>query len=160
MRHSAIDWIQVRHEEVAAFAAGAEAQLTGKLAACAGSCGPGNLHLINGLFDAHRSMAPVLALASHIPSSEIGTSFFQETHPDRLFSECSHYSELISSNKQMPRVLQTAIQHAIGQSGVAVVSSPATSPPSRPRSAPSSTPWSPRVPPCAPGTPRSTNWPA
>ncbi|WP_407288379.1 pyruvate dehydrogenase [Streptomyces sp. BP-8] len=123
-RHSAIDWIQVRHEEVAAFAAGAEAQLTGTLAACAGSCGPGNLHLINGLFDAHRSMAPVLALASHIPSSEIGTSFFQETHPDRLFTECSHYSELISSTKQMPRVLQTAIQHAIGQSGVAVVSLP------------------------------------
>ncbi|QRX94923.1 MULTISPECIES: pyruvate dehydrogenase [Streptomyces] len=123
-RNSAIDWIQVRHEETAAFAAGAEAQLTGRLAACAGSCGPGNLHLINGLYDAHRSMAPVLALASHIPSSEIGTSYFQETHPDRLFSECSHYSELISSTKQMPRVLQTAIQHAVGQSGVAVVSLP------------------------------------
>src|SRR4051794_10183084 len=123
-RNSGIDWIQVRHEEAAAFAAGAEAQLTGKLAACAGSCGPGNLHLINGLFDAHRSMAPVLALASHIPSSEIGTTFFQETHPDRLFAECSHYSELISSTKQMPRVLQTAIQHAVGQSGVAVVSLP------------------------------------
>ncbi|MFI9051030.1 pyruvate dehydrogenase [Streptomyces sp. NPDC053427] len=123
-RNSAIDWIQVRHEEVAAFAAGAEAQLTGKLAACAGSCGPGNLHLINGLYDAHRSMAPVLALASHIPSSEIGTTFFQETHPDRLFAECSHYSELISSTRQMPRVLQTAIQHAIGRSGVAVVSLP------------------------------------
>ncbi|MGD3111582.1 pyruvate dehydrogenase [Streptomyces sp. YGL11-2] len=123
-RHSGIDWIQVRHEEAAAFAAGAEAQLTGKLAACAGSCGPGNLHLINGLYDAHRSMAPVLALASHIPSSEIGTGFFQETHPDRLFAECSHYSELISSGRQMPRVLQTAIQHAIGRSGVSVVSLP------------------------------------
>ncbi|MFE9558592.1 pyruvate dehydrogenase [Streptomyces sp. NPDC006692] len=123
-RNSAIDWIQVRHEEVAAFAAGAEAQLTGKLAACAGSCGPGNLHLINGLYDAHRSMAPVLALASHIPSSEIGLGYFQETHPDQLFRECSHYSELISSPKQMPRVLQTAIQHAIGRGGVSVLALP------------------------------------
>ncbi|MGW6568130.1 pyruvate dehydrogenase [Streptomyces sp. NPDC054975] len=119
-----IDWVQVRHEEVAAFAAGAEAQITGRLAACAGSCGPGNLHLINGLYDAHRSMAPVLALASHIPSSEIGLGYFQETHPDRLFTECSHYNELISHPKQMPRLLQTAIQHAVGQSGVSVVSLP------------------------------------
>ncbi|MGP3774989.1 pyruvate dehydrogenase [Streptomyces sp. SDT5-1] len=123
-RNDAIDWIHVRHEETAAFAAGAEAQITGKLTACAGSCGPGNLHLINGLYDAHRSMAPVLALASHIPSSEIGLGFFQETHPDRLFSECSHYSEMISSPKQMPRVLQTAIQNAVGQSGVSVVTLP------------------------------------
>ncbi|GEB51103.1 MULTISPECIES: pyruvate dehydrogenase [Streptomyces] len=123
-RTSAIDWVQVRHEEAAAFAAGAEAQLTGTLAACAGSCGPGNLHLINGLFDAHRSMAPVLALASHIPSSEIGTSYFQETHPERLFTECSHYSELISTEQQMPRVLQTAIQHAVGRQGVSVVALP------------------------------------
>jgi pyruvate dehydrogenase (quinone) len=120
-RHDALDWIQVRHEEVAAFAAGAEAQLTGRLAACAGSCGPGNLHLINGLFDAHRSMAPVLALAAQIPSGEIGTGYFQETHPDRLFEECSHYSELISSPRQMPRVVQTAIQHAVGRRGVSVV---------------------------------------
>ncbi|MFD3696386.1 pyruvate dehydrogenase [Streptomyces sp. NPDC058646] len=119
-----IEWIQVRHEETAAFAAGAEAQITGRLAACAGSCGPGNLHLINGLYDAHRSMAPVLALASHIPSSEIGLGYFQETHPDRLFSECSHYSELISNPRQMPRVLQSAIQHAIGRSGVGVVALP------------------------------------
>ncbi|MER7400554.1 pyruvate dehydrogenase [Streptomyces sp. NPDC000151] len=123
-RTPAVDWVQVRHEEVAAFAAGAEAQITGRLAACAGSCGPGNLHLINGLFDAHRSMAPVLALASHIPSSEIGTSFFQETHPDQLFQECSHYCELISNTRQMPRVLQTAIQHAVGRSGVSVVALP------------------------------------
>ncbi|NEB78452.1 pyruvate dehydrogenase [Streptomyces sp. SID14478] len=123
-RNSAIDWIHVRHEETAAFAAGAEAQVTGKMTACAGSCGPGNLHLINGLYDAHRSMAPVLALASHIPSSEIGLGYFQETHPDRLFQECSHYSEMISSAKQMPRVLQTAIQHAVGQSGVSVVTLP------------------------------------
>ncbi|MFC8131023.1 pyruvate dehydrogenase [Streptomyces sp. NPDC057302] len=123
-RTKGIDWVQVRHEETAAFAAGAEAQITGSLAVCAGSCGPGNLHLINGLYDAHRSMAPVLALASHIPSSEIGLSFFQETHPDRLFQECSHYSEMISSPQQMPRLLQTAIQHAIGQSGVSVVTLP------------------------------------
>ncbi|MFE1349278.1 pyruvate dehydrogenase [Streptomyces sp. NPDC058757] len=123
-RNPAIDWIQVRHEETAAFAAGAEAQITGSLAACAGSCGPGNLHLINGLYDAHRSMAPVLALASQIPSSEIGLGYFQETHPDQLFRECSHYSELISSPKQMPRLLHTAVQHAVGRGGVSVVALP------------------------------------
>ncbi|MBC2878330.1 MULTISPECIES: pyruvate dehydrogenase [Streptomyces] len=120
-RNAAIDWVHVRHEEAAAFAAGAEAQLTGKLAACAGSCGPGNLHLINGLYDAHRSMAPVLALASHIPSGEIGSGFFQETHPDRLFQECSHYCELVSTPQQMPRVLRTGIQNAIGRGGVGVI---------------------------------------
>ncbi|WP_329454947.1 pyruvate dehydrogenase [Streptomyces sp. NBC_01497] len=123
-RTPGLDWVHVRHEEAAAFAAGAEAQITGKLAACAGSCGPGNLHLINGLYDAHRSMAPVLALASHIPSAEIGTAYFQETHPSALFEECSHYNEMISNPKQMPRVLQTAIQHAIGQQGVSVVTLP------------------------------------
>ncbi|MFD6418091.1 pyruvate dehydrogenase [Streptomyces sp. NPDC060194] len=123
-RTRGIDWVQVRHEETAAFAAGAEAQVTGRLAACAGSCGPGNLHLINGLYDAHRSMAPVLALASHIPSAEIGLGFFQETHPDRLFRDCSHYSELMSSPKQMPRLLHTAIQNAVGRSGVSVVTLP------------------------------------
>jgi pyruvate dehydrogenase (quinone) len=123
-RNSAVEWVQVRHEETAAFAASAEAQLTGRLAACAGSCGPGNLHLINGLFDAHRSMAPVLALAAQIPSGEIGTGYFQETHPDRLFVECSHYSELVSTPEQMPRVVQTAIQHAVGRRGVSVVSLP------------------------------------
>ncbi|MFD9247429.1 pyruvate dehydrogenase [Streptomyces sp. NPDC059556] len=123
-RTPSLDWIQVRHEETAAFAAGAEAQITGGLAACAGSCGPGNLHLINGLYDAHRSMAPVLALASQIPSSEIGLGYFQETHPDQLFRECSHYSELISSPKQMPRLLHTAIQHAVGRGGVSVVALP------------------------------------
>ncbi|PZG18941.1 pyruvate dehydrogenase [Nonomuraea aridisoli] len=121
-RNSAIEWVQVRHEEAGAFAAGAEAQITGRMCACAGSCGPGHVHLINGLYDAHRSMAPVLALAAHIPSAEVGTSYFQETHPDRLFAECSHYSELISHPEQMPRILQTAIQHAVGRSGVAVVS--------------------------------------
>src|SRR5271167_5284087 len=99
-----IQWIGVRHEEVAAFAAGAEAQMTGELAVCAGSCGPGNLHLINGLFDCHRSRVPVLGIAAHIPSSEIGSGYFQETHPESLFRECSHYCELVSGANQMPRV--------------------------------------------------------
>ena len=123
-RHPKIEWVQVRHEEVAAFAAGAEAQITGRLAACAGSCGPGNLHLINGLFDAHRSMAPVVAVAAHIPSEDIGTAYFQETHPDRLFVECSHYSEMVSTPEQIPQVAQIAIQTAIGRSGVSVISLP------------------------------------
>ncbi len=116
-----ISWVHVRHEEVAAFAAGAEAQLSGNLTVCAGSSGPGNLHLINGLFDAHRSHAPVLAIASHIPGSEIGTQYFQETHPDQLFRECSHYCEVISNPAQMPRVLQIAMQTAVSRRGVAVV---------------------------------------
>jgi len=116
-----IEWIHYRHEEAAAFAASAEAQLTGKLAVCAGSCGPGNLHLINGLYDAHRSMAPVLAIAAHIPSSEIGTGYFQETHPELIFRECSHYCEIISSGRQMPRVLQIAMQYAVGMRGVSVI---------------------------------------
>jgi len=116
-----VKWIHVRHEEVGAFAAGAEAQLTGKLACCAGSCGPGNLHLINGLFDAHRSNAPVLAIASHIPSSEIGTGYFQETHPQNLFQECSHYCEMITNPAQFERVLHIAMQSAIGKGGVGVV---------------------------------------
>src|SRR5271166_5488905 len=120
-RNGTIKWIDVRHEESGAFAAGAEAQLTGKLAVCAGSCGPGNLHLINGLYDAHRSLAPVLAIAAHIPSSEVGTGYFQETHPDQLFRECSHYCELISNPKQAPRVLQSAVQHAVSKRGVSVV---------------------------------------
>src|ERR1700677_3472774 len=120
-RSKKIQWVHVRHEETAAFAAGAEAQLTGRLAVCAGSCGPGNLHLINGLFDAHRSLAPVLALAAHIPSSEVGTGYFQETHPDQLFRACSHYCELIANPHQMPRVLQSAMQHAISKRGVSVL---------------------------------------
>jgi pyruvate dehydrogenase (quinone) len=119
-----IDWIHVRHEEAAAFAAAAEAQLTGKLAVCAGSCGPGNLHLINGLYDANRTGAPVLAIASHIPSKQIGSGFFQETHPDRLFNECSVYSELVSTAEQAPRVMHSAIQNAVGLGGVAVVTLP------------------------------------
>jgi pyruvate dehydrogenase (quinone) len=116
-----VKWIHVRNEEAGAFAAGAEAQLTGKLAACGGSCGPGNLHLINGLFDAHRSNAPVLAIASHIPSSEIGTGYFQETHPQNLFQECSHYCELISNPAQFERVLHIAMQSAMGKGGVGVI---------------------------------------
>ena len=119
-----IDWIHVRHEEAAAFAASAEAQLTGKLAVCAGSCGPGNLHLINGLYDANRTGAPVLAIASHIPSVQIGSTYFQETHPDRVFEECSVYNELISSAVQSPRTVNSAIRHAVGLGGVAVITLP------------------------------------
>ena len=119
-----IDWVHVRHEEAAAFAAAAEAQLTGKLAVCAGSCGPGNLHLINGLYDAQRSAAPVLAIASHIPSVQIGQMYFQETHPDRLFNECSVYNEMISSAEQAPHVVNAAIRHAVELSGVSVISLP------------------------------------
>ncbi len=116
-----IRWIPVRHEETAAFAAGAEAHLTGHLAVCAGSCGPGNLHLINGLYDAHRSRVPVLAIAAHIPSREIGSGYFQETHPEHLFRECSHYCELVSNAEQMPRILEIAVQTARSRRGVAVV---------------------------------------
>ena len=116
-----IDWMHVRHEEVAAFAAGGEAAASGDLAVCAGSCGPGNLHLINGLFDCHRSHLPVLAIAAHIPSSEIGLGYFQETHPQELFRECSHYVELVSNPNHFPRILETAIRTAIGKKGVAVI---------------------------------------
>jgi pyruvate dehydrogenase (quinone) len=120
-RQGIIKWVHLRHEEVAAFAAGAEAHLTGELTVCAGSCGPGNLHLINGLFDCHRSRVPVLAIAAHIPSAEIGAGYFQETHPETLFQECSHYCELISSANQMPRTLEVAIRQAVGNGGVSVV---------------------------------------
>ncbi|MBR0873965.1 ubiquinone-dependent pyruvate dehydrogenase [Bradyrhizobium tropiciagri] len=116
-----IEWLHVRHEEVAAFAAAAESQLTGELAVCAGSCGPGNLHLINGLFDAHRSRTPVLAIAAQIPSAEIGGGYFQETHPQDLFRECSHYCELVSDPAQLPYMLENAIRSAVGQRGVAVL---------------------------------------
>ena len=119
-----IKWVPVRHEETAAFAAGAEAHLTGRLAVCAGSCGPGNLHLINGLYDAHRSRVPVLGIAAQIPSAEIGSNYFQETHPEHLFAQCSHYCELISQPEQMPRVLEIAMQTAIARQGVAVVALP------------------------------------
>ena len=116
-----IEWIHTRHEETAAYAAGAEAHLSGQLAVCAGSCGPGNLHLINGLFDCQRSRVPVLAIAAHIPSPEIGRNYFQETHPESLFRECSHYCELVSNPAQLPGVLETAMRAAIGHRGVAVV---------------------------------------
>ncbi len=120
-RGGEIEWVHIRHEEVGAFAAGAEAHLTGNLAVCAGSCGPGNLHLINGLFDCHRSRVPVLAIAAQIPSAEIGSGYFQETHPQDLFRECSHYCELVSDPAQMPRSLEIAIRHAVGERGVAVI---------------------------------------
>jgi pyruvate dehydrogenase (quinone) len=120
-RQAKIAWLHTRHEEVAAFAAGAEAHLTGELALCAGSCGPGNLHLINGLFDCHRSRVPVLAIAAQIPSPEIGGGFFQETHPQTLFKECSHYCEMVSEAEQLPRILEIAIREAVGKRGVAVV---------------------------------------
>jgi pyruvate dehydrogenase (quinone) len=119
-----IQWIHVRHEETAAFAAGAEAHLTGQLAVCAGSCGPGNLHLINGLYDCHRSRVPVLAIAAQIPSNEIGSGYFQETKPEHLFAQCSHYCELVSEPEQMPRVLEIAMQTALSRRGVSVVAIP------------------------------------
>ncbi len=120
-RQSDIQWLHTRHEEVAAFAAGADAHVTGRLAVCAGSCGPGNLHLINGLFDCHRSRLPVVAIAAHIPSPEIGSGYFQETHPEQLFLECSSYCELVSSPAQMPRVLETAIRRSVAESCVCVI---------------------------------------
>src|SRR5258707_12086381 len=116
-----IQWIHVRHEETAAFAAGGEAHLTRRLAVCAGSCGPGNMHLVNGLYDCHRSRVPVLAIAAQIPSNEIGSGYFQETDPGQLFPKCSHYCELVSHPEQMPRVLEIAMQTAIAKRGVAVV---------------------------------------
>jgi pyruvate dehydrogenase (quinone) len=119
-----IEWVHVRHEETAAFAAGAEAHLTGRLAVCAGSCGPGNLHLINGLYDCHRTRVPVLAIAAQIPSGEIGSTYFQETHPEHLFAQCSHYCELISQPEQMPRILEIAMQTAIARHGVSVIAIP------------------------------------
>ncbi|MGO4728466.1 MULTISPECIES: ubiquinone-dependent pyruvate dehydrogenase [unclassified Inquilinus] len=120
-RHGGIKWLHLRHEEVAAFAAGADAHVTGQLAVCAGSCGPGNLHLINGLFDCHRSRVPVVAIAAHIPSAEIGSGYFQETHPEQLFRECSSYCELVSSPEQMPRALEIAIRRATAERCVCVL---------------------------------------
>ncbi|WP_062208369.1 ubiquinone-dependent pyruvate dehydrogenase [Aureimonas sp. AU12] len=120
-RFDDIDWMHVRHEEVAAFAAGAEAAATGRLAVCAGSCGPGNLHLINGLYDCQRNHVPVLAIAAHIPSSEIGLTYFQETHPTELFRECSHFCEMLQTPEQMPALLHRALRTAIAKKGVAVI---------------------------------------
>ena len=127
LRQGKIEFMHVRHEETGAFAAGAEAAATGKLAVCAGSCGPGNLHLINGLYDCHRNHVPVLAIASHIPSSEIGSQYFQETHPQELFRECSHYVELVSNPAQLPRIMERAIRTAVERRGVAVIVLPAMS---------------------------------
>lgn len=149
-RFDQIEWMHVRHEETAAFAAGAEAAITGELAVCAGSCGPGNLHLINGLFDCHRNRTPVLAIAAHIPSSEIGLGYFQETHPQELFRECSDFCELVSNPAQMPGVLARALNTAVGKGGVAVIvlpgdvalapasegASPDWTPPGKPRITP------------------------
>ncbi|MFC5864221.1 ubiquinone-dependent pyruvate dehydrogenase [Acidicapsa dinghuensis] len=120
-QHPELKWVHVRHEEVAAFAAGAEAHLTGDLTVCAGSCGPGNLHLINGLYDCHRSRVPVLAIAAQIPSAELGTGYFQETHPEMLFKDCSYYCELVSDPENLPRILGIAMRTAVAKRGVAVV---------------------------------------
>lgn len=120
-RFKRIEWVPVRHEETAAFAAGAEAAVTGKLAVCAGSCGPGNMHLINGLYDCWRNRVPVLAIAAHIPSTEIGLGYFQETHPQALFRECADFVELVSNPAQMPEILYRAMNTAIGKQGVAVL---------------------------------------
>ncbi len=120
-RKGGIDWLHVRHEETAAFAAAGEAHATERLAVCAGSCGPGNLHLINGLFDAHRSRLPVVAIAAHIPSAEIGSGYFQETRPEELFRACSSYCELISDPAQMPRAIESAIRRAVAERCVAVL---------------------------------------
>src|SRR5213596_1087105 len=119
-----LQWIHVRHEETAAFAAGAEAHLNGRLAVCAGSCGPGNMHLVNGLYDCHRSRVPVLAIAAQIPSSEVGSGYFQETNPEHLFAQCSHYCELVSQPEQMPRVLEITMQTALSRRGVSVIALP------------------------------------
>lgn len=118
-------WQHVRNEETAAFAAAGDAAITGELAVCAGSCGPGNLHLINGLFDAHRSRVPVLAIAAHIPRSEIGSQYFQETHPQNLFQECSVFCELVSDPEMAEHVFAMAMRAAIEERGVAVVVVPA-----------------------------------
>src|SRR6478735_3934499 len=120
-RSGKLSWEHVRHEEAAGFAAAADAAVTGQLAVCAGSCGPGNLHLINGLFDANRSRVPVLAIAAHIPRSEIGSEYFQETHPQDLFRECSVYCELVSTPEMLPRILHMAMRAAVEENGVAVV---------------------------------------
>src|SRR5262249_21622849 len=116
-----IHWIPMRHEEVGALAAGAEAHLTGTLCVCAGSCGPVHVHLINGLYDCNRSRVPVVAIAAHVPSREVGSGYFQETHPERLFVDCSHFCETIFHPDQVPRLVEIAIQTAIARSGVAVI---------------------------------------
>ncbi|MCH5586125.1 ubiquinone-dependent pyruvate dehydrogenase [Shimazuella sp. AN120528] len=120
-RSGKIEWIHVRHEEVAAFAAGADASLNGSIAICAGSSGPGNLHLINGLYDCHRNRVPVLAIAAHIPSFEIGSGYFQETRPDQLFKECSSFCEVVMGAEQIPHMVTMAMQSAVANSDVSVL---------------------------------------
>src|SRR4051812_13626405 len=137
-RSEHLSWMHVRHEEAAAFAASGEAAITGELAVCAASCGPGNLHLINGLYDANRSRVPVLAIAAHIPLGEVGGSYFQETHPQEIFRECSVYAELVSVPEQLPWVLEIAMRCALERRGVAIVIVPgeiftAQAPASEPR---------------------------
>jgi pyruvate dehydrogenase (quinone) len=123
-REGSIQWVHVRHEEAGAYAAGAEAQVTGNLACCAGSSGPGHVHLINGLYDAHRSGAPVIAIASTIPSFEYGTEYFQETDTMKLFADCSHYNQVATTPRQLPRMVQAGIQAALHRKGVAVIGLP------------------------------------
>jgi pyruvate dehydrogenase (quinone) len=120
-RSGKIEWIHVRHEEVAAFAAGADAAVSGSVAVCAGSSGPGNMHLLNGLYDCHRNGVPVLAIAAHIPSDEMGSEYFQATRPEQLFKDCSHYCEVVTTARQMPRSIVMALQNAVSQSGVSVL---------------------------------------
>lgn len=120
-KHDEMEWVHVRNEEAGAFAAGADAQLTGRLSVCVGSCGPGSVHLLNGVYDCHRTGAPVLVIVGHIPSDQVGTGYFQETHPTLLFAECSHYCELLSTPAQVPRAVETAIQHALVKGGAAVL---------------------------------------
>ena len=119
-----IKWIYVRHEESCAFDAAAEAQLNGELACCAGSSGPGHVHLINGLYDAQRSGAPVLAIASTLPTHEFGTEYFQETNTIKLFEDCSYYNQVATTPEQFPRMLQGAIQAALSFLGVGVIGLP------------------------------------
>ncbi len=125
VRDGRVKFVHMRHEESGAFAASAEAQLTGKLAACAGSSGPGHVHLINGLYDAQRSNAPVLAIASTCASAVFGTEYFQETNPTLLFSNCNVYNEMATTPTQVPHMLQAAMQEAIGRGGVGVIGLPA-----------------------------------
>ena len=123
-KNDQIKWIHVRHEETGAYAAAAEAQLTGRPGCCAGSSGPGHVHLINGLYDAHRSGAPVIAIASTIPTGEFGTEYFQETNTIKLFNDCSYYNEVATTPTQFPRMLQSAIQTAVTRKGVSVIGLP------------------------------------
>ncbi len=122
-KNGKLKWIHVRNEEAGAFAAAAEAELDG-IACCAGSCGPGHIHLINGLYEANRSHVPVIAIASTINTNEFGMEYFQETNTIKLFDDCSVYNQLATTAQQVPRMFQTAIQHAVHKKGVAVFGLP------------------------------------